>query len=202
MKDFSKLIKNLEHLGYTVRAFSTAEEANLYLTETIQNRSVGFGGSKTLEAMGLQDLLSARNEVYWHWYPQENIGRAETLKKASGAEIYISSVNAIAETGEIINIDGTGNRVAAISHGHEKVYLIVGENKIASTFEEALYRARNVAAPLNAQRLGVDTPCAINGDKCYDCDRPHRICRNLSILWRKPAGAEYEVILIQESLGY
>ena len=177
MKDFSKLTKNLEHFGYTVRAFSTAEEANLYLTEAIQNRSVGFGGSKTLEAMGLLDLLSARNDVYWHWYPRENFSNAETLEEARDAEVYISSVNAIAETGEIINIDGTGNRVAAISHGHEKVYLIVGENKITPTFEEALYRARNVAAPLNAQRLGVDTPCAINGDKCYDCDRPHRICR-------------------------
>ncbi len=169
-----------------MRAFSTAEEANLYLTEAIQKSQCWLWRLQTLEAMGLLDLLSARNDVYWHWYPRENFSNADTLEKARDAEVYISS-NAIAETGEIINIDGTGNRVAAISHGHEKVYLIVGENKIAPTFEEALYRARNVAAPLNAQRLGVDTPCAINGDKCYDCDRPHRICRNLSILWRKPA---------------
>lgn len=202
MKDFSKLINSLEHLGYTARAFETVDEANSYLTDTIQNRSVGFGGSKTLEAMGLFGLLSAQNEVYWHWFPRENTSRAETLKKARDAEIYFSSVNAIAETGEIINIDGTGNRVAAISHGHEKVYLVIGENKIAPGFEDALYRARNVAAPLNAQRLGVDTPCAKNGDQCYNCDRPQRICRNLSVLWRKPAGAEYEVILIHEVLGY
>lgn len=202
MIDFSNLRKNLEHLGYTVREFSTAKEASLYLTEAIQNCHVGFGGSKTLEAMGLFDLLSEKNAVHWHWFPQNNLSRAETLKKVRDAEIYISSVNGIAESGEIINIDGTGNRVAAISHGHQKVYLVIGENKIAPTFEDALYRARNVAAPLNAQRLGVDTPCAIKGEKCYDCDRPHRICRNLSVLWHKPTGAEYEIILIHENLGY
>lgn len=202
MNNFDKLTKNLEHFGYVVRVFMTAAEASLYLTEAIQNHSVGFGGSKTLECMGLYEALSAQNEVYWHWRETENQSRTELLKNARDADIYICSVNAIAETGEIINIDGTGNRVAAISHGHEKVYLIIGENKIAPTFELALHRARHVAAPLNAHRLGVDTPCAKNGDQCYDCDHPHRICRNLSVLWRKPAGAAYEVVLIHEALGY
>ena len=69
-------------------------------------------------------------------------------------------------------------------------------------YEEALDRARNIAAPLNAQRLGVKTPCAVRGDKCYDCKSPQRICRNFSVLWRKPTGCEYEVILIHEKLGY
>ena len=132
----------------------------------------------------------------------ENMRAMEARKRANLADFYISSVNGIAETGEIINIDNTGNRVSAISFGHDKVYLVVGENKIASSYEEALNRARNIAAPLNAKRLGVKTSCAIKGDKCYDCKSPQRICRNFSVLWQKPTGSEYEVILIHEKLGY
>ena len=134
--------------------------------------------------------------------PIPNPQKPETRTAASQAEIYISSVNGISEQGEIVNIDGTGNRVAAISYGPSKVYLVVGANKVASDYESALFRARNVAAPLNAKRLNRKTPCAANADKCYDCTSPERICRNLSVLWTKPSGAEYEVILIKESLGY
>ena len=126
----------------------------------------------------------------------------ETRTAACRAEIYISSVNAISENGEIVNIDNTGNRVAAISYGPEKVYLVIGSNKVADTLESAIYRARNVASPMNAKRLNRKTPCAVKGDKCYDCNSPERICRNLSVLWTKPTGAIYEIILINESLGY
>ena len=73
---------------------------------------------------------------------------------------------------------------------------------IASDLERAIYRARNIASPLNAKRLNRKTPCAVKGDKCYDCNSPERICRNLSVLWRKPTGADYEVILIKEELGF
>ena len=130
------------------------------------------------------------------------IYRAETRVAASNAEIYISSVNGISEQGEIVNIDNTGNRVAAISFGPKKVFLVVGENKVCSDYESALFRARNVAAPLNAKRLNRNTPCSIRADKCYDCKCEDRICRNLSVLWTKPTGLDYEVILINESLGY
>ena len=126
----------------------------------------------------------------------------ETRTAAAQAEIYISSVNGISEQGEIVNIDNTGNRVAAISYGPSKVYLVVGANKVAIDYESALFRARNIAAPLNAKRLNRKTPCAAHADKCYDCNSPERICRNLSVLWNKPTGAEYEVILISEELGY
>ena len=82
------------------------------------------------------------------------------------------------------------------------MYLVVGKNKIAPTLEAAIYRARNIAGPLNAKRLKRKTPCALNADRCYDCNSPERICRNLSVLWEKPTGAEYEIILIDEELGY
>lgn len=200
--EFTKLKNSLECLGYNVSEFSHADEATKYLSNQMSNRSIGIGGSVTVEEMKLYDALASNNEVYWHMRLPENMSSMEIRKKANLADIYISSVNGIAETGEIINIDNTGNRVSAISFGHDKVYLIIGENKIASNYENALERARNIAAPLNAKRLGVKTPCAVKGDKCYDCKSPQRICRNFSVLYRKPTGCEYEVVLIHEKLGY
>lgn len=126
----------------------------------------------------------------------------EVRSLAATAEIYISSVNALAQTGEIINIDGACNRIASICYGHKKVYLIVGKNKIAPDYNTALYRARNVAAPKNARRLGKKTPCAVNADKCYNCKSPDRICRALSVLWTKPSLCDYEIVLINEDLGF
>ncbi len=114
----------------------------------------------------------------------------------------MSSINGLAETGEIINIDGNCNRVAAILYGHEKVYLVAGQNKLAKDYDAALWRARNIAAPLNTKRLNRKTPCAVKGDKCYDCRSPERICATLSVLWTKPSSCDYEIILIEENLGF
>lgn len=200
--DFTALKNNLEYFGYIVSEFDHADEATTYLANQVNNKTIGLGGSVTVEQMKLYDALMSHNDVYWHMRLPENMSAMEVRKQACLADVYISSVNGIAETGEIINIDNTGNRVSAISFGHEKVYLVIGENKIASSYEAAVDRARNIAAPLNAKRLGVKTPCAIQGDKCYDCKTPQRICRSFSVLWRKPTGCEYEVVLIHEKLGY
>ena len=200
--NFDSLQKNLEARGFAVSCFGTGEEAAAYLDRAIDGKSVGFGGSVTLDKLGIYELLATHNRTYWHWRIPEG-EEARTLRdKGNAAEIYLSSVNGIAETGEIVNIDGTCNRVAATLYGHEKVYFVVGSNKVAPSFEEALWRARNVAAPKNAQRLGVKTPCAAKGDRCYDCSSPQRICRALSVLWEKPMGGDFEVVLINEPLGY
>lgn len=117
--------------------------------------------------------------------------------------MYLTSVNGLAETGELINIDGTCNRVSASIYGHKTVLFVVGVNKIAPDYEKALWRARNIASPKNAQRLGRKTPCAVKGDRCYDCQSPERICRALVTLWQKPTGVEKaEVVLVEEELGY
>ncbi len=200
--DFTELKNNLENKGYQVSVFATKEAATEYLVGQINGKIVGFGGSQTLREMDLFRALSTNNTVYWHDEKPENMTVAETRTAAAQAEIYISSVNGISEQGEIINIDNTGNRVAAISYGPSRIYLVVGANKVAKDYEAALFRARNIAAPLNAKRLNRKTPCAVNADKCYDCKSPERICRNLSVLWDKPTGAEYELILIAENLGY
>lgn len=200
--EFEKIVTNLEKKGYQVHVFENKESAADYIDTQIDKKIVGFGGSVTIQQMNLYEKLSGHNTVYWHDEKPENMTIMEIRSAATRAEVYISSVNGISEDGEIVNIDNTGNRVAAISYGPAKIYLLIGKNKISSNLEEAIYRARNVAAPLNAKRLGRKTPCAVKGDKCYDCKSPERICRNLSVLWDKPTGSEYEIILINETLGY
>ena len=201
-KDFSLLMANLVSLGYIVSCFETTSEAVHYLDSQIHNQIVGFAGSMTLEKMGLYERLSTHNQVHWHHRIPEGKTSKEVRLEANAAPIYITSANGIAESGEIVNIDANCNRVASIFYGHEKVYFVIGENKIAKDYDSALYRARNVAAPLNAKRLGVKTPCAIKADRCYDCNSPERICRGLSVLWSKPMTGEFEVILVHENLGY
>lgn len=200
--NFETVKKNLAERGYIVSCFESAKEAADYLDTQIDGKSVGFGGSMTLEKMGLYEKLASHNDVRWHQRLPEGKTGNEVRLAANAAEIYVSSVNGLAETGEIINIDGNCNRVAAIFYGHEKVYLVAGLNKIAKDYDSALWRARNIAAPQNAKRFGVKTPCAAKADRCYDCKSPERICRGLSVLWSKPMTGEFEVILIAEELGY
>ena len=197
---FETVKKNLESRGFSVQTFATAAEAADYLDSAIDNTSVGFGGSVTLEQMGLYERLERHDRVNWHWRP--TVDGADARQAAMTAEHYITSVNGLAETGELINIDGTGNRVASTLYGHKKVWFVVGRNKLAPTYEEALWRARNIAAPKNAQRLGRKTPCAVKADHCYDCKYPERICRGLVVLWEAIGSMEMEVVLVDEALGY
>ena len=197
MADFSKVEQALKDRGYTVSTFSTAHEAAAYLDRQIDGKTVGFGGSVTLQDMGLYELLSRHNTVIWHWKSKDPAARRDALM----TQIYISSVNGLAQTGEMVNIDGSGNRVAATLFGHEKVYFVIGRNKLAPTYEEALWRARNIAGPKNARRLGLKTPCAIKADRCYDCKSPDRICRGLVTLWSPMLDMAAEVLLVDEDLG-
>ena len=196
MADFTKVEQALRQRGYTVRVFETGGAAADYLNSAIDGVGVGIGGSVTVQQLGLYDRLAQHNQVYWHWQ-----GGPEQRAKAAEADVYLTSANGLAETGEILNIDGAGNRVASTLYGHKKVYFVIGANKLAPTRDEALWRARNIAAPRNAQRLGKKTPCAVKGDKCYDCKSPDRICRGLVELWGPMMGMETEVILIGEDLG-
>ena len=200
MTDFSRVKQNLEVRGFRVSVFATAAEAADYLDSAMDNTSVGFGGSVTLEQMGLYERLERHDRVNWHWRP--TVDGADARQAAMTAEHYITSVNGLAETGELINIDGTGNRVASTLYGHKKVWFVVGRNKLAPTYEEALWRARNIAAPKNAQRLKRKTPCAVKADHCYDCKSPERICRGLVVLWEAIGSMEMEVVLVDEALGY
>ena len=200
--DFSTLQAKLENLHYAVKVFENKEDAAKYLTASLCNKTIGFGGSVTIAQMGLYEKLQKNNNVIWHLKLSEGQSVMQVRKDAVRADVYITSVNALSENGEIVNIDNTGNRVAAATFGCEKVYFLIGENKIAPNLEQAIFRARNIAAPLNAKRLGLKTPCAVSADRCYDCNSEQRICRNLSVFWKKPTGCDYEIILIKEALGY
>ena len=195
MADWETLKQNLEARGIQCRYFDTGAEAADYLDREIDGTSVGIGGSQTVKELGLYAKLSAHNQVVWHW-------EGGSLADAAQTEVYLSSANALAETGEIINIDGNCNRVASTLYGHKRVYFVIGMNKVEPNFEQALWRARNVAAPKRAQSLGKKTPCAAKADRCYDCRSLERVCRGLVVLWGKPNAAErMEVVLVGESLG-
>ena len=195
MTSLERTAEALRQRGFAVSVFETAEAAADYLDGAIDGRTVGFGGSMTLEALDLWERLRTHNQVYSHLHGFP-LG-----PEAAEAQVYVTSVNGMAETGEVINIDGIGNRVASTLYGHEKVYLVAGRNKIAPTYDEALFRARNTAAPKNAQRKQMKTPC-VQGDHCYDCKSPDRICRALTVLWGPMIGMETEVVLIDRDLGY
>ncbi|MBR5642344.1 MAG: lactate utilization protein [Firmicutes bacterium] len=195
--DFEVLTKNLEKKGYKVSCFATKEEAAAYLNKEIDGMTVSSGGSMTVKELGLADMLRTHNDFKWHW---EGDDRMDVL----ATDVYLSSVNGIAETGEIVNIDGMGNRLAGTLFGHKKLYFIVGKNKIAKDLDGAIRRARNIAAPKNAMRFNVKTPCvASGGEKCFDCKSPERICKALLVFWERPNGIkDTEVVLIDEDLGY
>ena len=194
--NIEKAIKNFELRGYSVRHFATGAEAADYLAGQVQDTTVGIGGCKTADQLGLYERLSERNQVFWHWREPG----METLQKANAAAVYITGANAMSEDGEILNIDGRGNRLAGQVLGNKKLYVVAGVNKLCPDFASALERARNVAAVQNCRRFEAKTPCKLD-DRCHDCRSTDRICRALLVLWGPVMGMEAEVILIDEDLG-
>jgi NAD-dependent dihydropyrimidine dehydrogenase PreA subunit len=196
------IVRALQKNRYDVTVFATASEAADYLDRQIDGKRVGFGDSLTLKGMHMYERLARHNEVA---DPQRTLDLASFMdiaKRALMTDVFLTSVNAMTEQGEMVNMDGTGNRVAGSLFGHEKVYFVVGTNKIVPTLDDAIHRVRNVAAPLNAKRHGKKTPCAIHGDRCYDCSSPERICNALVIHLKKMSHCPTEVVLIDEKLGY
>jgi len=190
-----------EKKGYTFRYFDTSAEAADYLDSQIHEKTVGFGDSQTLKAMGLYERLRAHNTVFSPMHPVEDQTFYTEAEKTIHTDVFLVSVNGAAETGELVNIDGFGNRVAGSLYCHAQVYFVFGINKLAPTLQEALWRARNIAAPRNAQRLGKQTPCAVKADRCYDCNSPDRICNGVLLHLHKMSRVKAEIVLIGEELG-
>lgn len=196
--DLEKTVKGLKSRHFDVSVFENGKDATEYLCKEIGVAEVGIGGCKTADQLGIYDMLSENGcTVHWHWRtPGE-----ETLKKANAAPVYISSANAITEDGQIINIDGRGNRVSSLLFGKKTVYIVAGVNKICPDFESAVYRARNVAAVQNMSRFDKKVPCKFDG-KCHDCRSPERGCNALTVMWGPMWDMEkVEVVLIKEELG-
>lgn len=195
-------ITALEKNGFEVAYFETQSEAKAALLEDIElGATVGFGGSMTLYDMGVHESLKERsNPIFWHWLVAPEVRNAVRMS-ARKADVYLSSSNAITEDGKLINIDGTGNRVSSLIHGHKAVYIVAGVNKIASDYDAAMKRIKEVACPKNATRLDLDTPCRHTG-VCNDCSSKHRMCNATVVLERNPKNARFKVFLINETLGY
>lgn len=201
--DVKRTIRSLENNGFKVSYFENAEEAAKYIDGAVDEKTVGFGDSQTILKLGLYDRLSSHNDIY---DPNQKTCEAEfqkLAKEAMDTEVFILSVNGMAETGEMVNIDGTGNRVAGSLYGHKKVIFVAGINKIAIDKEAAVARARNLAGPLDARKYNLDTPCVKGDMRCYDCGSKDRICNGQVIYLKKMNHLqEAEVVLINQDLGY
>lgn len=199
MADLEKTGKNLEGRGFRVHRFASGVEAAEFLVQTLHGTSIGIGGSVTIDTLGVYDRLCGSNEVFWHWKNHA----PETRERAGKAETYLCSANGVSENGEIVNIDGFGNRVAGTIYGPERVFLVVGRNKIAPDLTGAIDRARNIAAPLNARRLNRHTPCAVGEPRCHDCRSPEKVCGVMTVFFMPPTSIkEFHVILVDETIGY
>ena len=198
--DLKKLEKNVKARGFDFFYAATAEEAVQHVVDQVHNTSIGIGGSQTIAALGLYEKLLENNEVHWHW--KDGI-KPEVFQAAAEAEVYLSSLNGIAETGELVNIDGRGNRVAALSYAEGKrVFLLASTKKVCPDLAGAIERSRQIAAPLNVPKLPGNRPCN-STKKCFDCRSEARGCCTMQIMMFKPMGAvKVELILIEEDLGY
>jgi len=198
---FDKVEKMLRLNGFEVTVCANKEEAAEYLNGKIDGVSVGIGGSKTVEALGLYEMLTEHNEVYWHWKMDPDYAR----EKAATTDVYLCSANGLAETGEIINVDGNGNRVASTLWGHKKIYFVIGRNKLAPDYDAAVARCRNIACTTRVADFDLEATCAkagTTGVKCWDCHNQHRACRGMVTLWMPMENIDYEVFLFDEDLGY
>ena len=164
---------------------------------------VGIGGSVTVRDIGLVEAIEKQNNpIFMDWgKPLELKEKLKVRKEALNSDVYLTSSNAITLQGQLVNIDGTGNRVSAMIFGPKKVIIVAGANKLVDTLDEALARIRNIAGPLNGKRLNLKTPCALTG-KCTDCNSPDRMCKITVILEKKPSLSDITIVLVGENLGY
>ena len=197
------LIKNLKRRHIEGFYCPTAEEAVQQVSELIEDgSSVTWGGTMTVRDLGIPDYLRSRGtlEVLDRDLAVSPEEKQAMYLRAFSSDVYLTSANAISEDGVIVNIDGNGNRVAAITWGPKKVIFVIGLNKVAQNVEAALARARSTAAPTNAARFDIQTPCQSDG-VCHNCNSPQSICSYIHFLRNSPKG-RHVVVLVGEELGY
>jgi hypothetical protein len=199
-----KTIEKLEVYDFKAVYVNNRQEAVEEIWKHITpKQKIGVGGSVTIRELGILEQLEAKGHtLYNHWKPGLSKEKSLEIRKSQmTSDLFLSSVNAITMNGELVNIDGAGNRVSSTIFGPGKVMLVAGYNKIVEDIQEAIKRIKNVAAPINAKRLNIDVPCAKVG-KCVDCNSPNRICRVVVIHERKPSLTDILIILVGEELGY
>ncbi|MCR5287690.1 MAG: lactate utilization protein [Saccharofermentans sp.] len=195
-----KVIKGLSSRNMTGYYASSAEEAKKIALDLIpEGSTVTMGGGMSVHEIGLVDALKNGNYDFLDRDQAED--KRAAMLAAYDADFFLSSCNAITEDGVLINIDGNANRVSAICQGPKKVLFIVGMNKVCSDVDGAMKRARNVAAPINAQRFGLDTPCSKTGS-CMNCKSPDTICCQFLVTRFSRHADRIHVILVNDTLGF
>lgn len=198
-----RVVQALESRNMEAYYVETKEEAVKKALELIQKGStISMGGAASVKECGLYDAVSSGDYVF---YDRDRVNtqeeKEEIALRAFSVDWFLGSVNAMSENGVFINIDGNANRVAAYAYGPKNVLLIVGMNKIVKTEADAMSRARNEAAPVNAQRFGIDTPCSKNGT-CFDCRNPQCICCQILTTRFSRIKGRFKIILVDENLGF
>ena len=195
-----KIIKGLESRNMTGYYAATKEEALKKALELIpEGSSISMGGCMSAHEIGLVEALKSDNYNFIDRDKEED--KRAAMLAAYDADVFLSSANAMTEDGVLINIDGNSNRVSAIAQGPKKVIFIVGMNKVCNDVDAAMKRARNVAAPTNAQRFGLSTPCSKTGS-CMNCKSPDTICCQILITRYSRHEGRIHVILVNDSLGF
>lgn len=199
-----RLIKNLEKNQMKGTYLEDREALQAYLNQQMPDEvKVAVGGSQTLFELGIIEYLRTRNVEFFDRYAEglSMEGRKEVFRKSFFSDFYFTSTNAITVEGHLYNIDHVGNRVAAMLFGPDKVFVIIGVNKIVDTEEEAIGRIRAVAAPANNVRLNRDTPCTKLGS-CTECNAKDRICSEYTMIKRQSVKDRIEVLILPFELGY
>lgn len=200
---YDELIKQWESRGYEVFLANRKEDATRYITQIIPNNStISLGGSVTLDQLDAVKLLRQERYRLIDRYADMTVEeRTDCFKKGLTADWLVTGTNAITKNGDLVNVDGNGNRVAPLIYGTKNVLVVFGKNKIVEDIETGIRRIREIA-PMNAKRLGVNTPCAQDGI-CHDCQCPNRICNATTIVhncYRFPK--RIKLLLIDDVLGY
>ena len=193
------VIKGLDSRNMTGYYAESKEEALKKALELIpEGSTIAMGGCMSAHEIGLIDALKKGN---YNYLDRDKMEPRESLLASYDADVFLTSANAISNDGILVNIDGNSNRVSCIAQGPKKVIFIVGMNKVCSDLDEAMKRARNVAAPVNAQRFDVKTPCKVSG-KCFDCKSPDTICCQFLITRYSRHEGRIHVILVNDTLGF
>jgi hypothetical protein len=193
LRELSEILKKR---GFETEVFQSGSLASRRICEIVKDHTVGVGSSMTLERLNLfENLKNYAKRVFSH-----SPGKAgEDERKALTADFYLTSANAVSRDGHIVNIDGTGNRVAATCFGPQRVIYLIGKNKITETLDDAMKRARDTAVKL-AKHFNRKTPCVKSG-RCEDCLSPECVCSVTVIHRKKPEGVDISVFLINEEFG-
>ncbi len=197
-------VKALKKNGFDAIFAATPDEAvEKVMAFIAKGKTVGFGGSMTVKALGIQEKAKALGAEILDHNAQglSPDGKLAVLRRQLTCDVFVSGSNAVTLEGDIVNVDGNGNRVAALTFGPAKTVVVVGVNKIVRDLDEAMARIESYASPMNNKRLDKTNPCVKTG-LCEDCEGATRICRVYQILRRKPSLSDFTVVIVGARLGY